>query len=183
MPSRRCPTRRMVHATHLFDVAPLDGVQPYHLVTAVLRGLRLGQQRRRVIAPEFGRAGAAWARPHVFGRQPYVSAALHLHDRARPRVRPATECRPRRLGGVIGVGRGHRARRARPMDRWVFLACDHMMRTILSLEIGRMPAANPSLRQSTPASCRRALRPRDPRLRSNPLQRRGRSRRQRELVS
>ena len=70
-----------VHTAHLLDVAAFDGVQPHHLVAAVIGGLGLRQQRGGVVAAELGRAGAAGAGPHVFGGQPHadrLDAALEV---------------------------------------------------------------------------------------------------------
>ena len=60
-----------VHAAHLFDPAPLSGVEPHHLVAPLLGRLRLSDQAGCVVARTLGLAGAPWSGTHVLCRQPH----------------------------------------------------------------------------------------------------------------
>src|SRR5271165_2006003 len=88
---RRAPAvgaadEKQVHAAHFFDPAMLGGVQPDHLVAALLHGLLLGHEGARVVPPALDRTGAAGRGPGVLLGQPH-----------RDRLDPAAE-----------VGRGGR---------------------------------------------------------------------------
>src|SRR5450755_1509639 len=59
-----------VHPAHFLDPAPLGGVEPDHLVAAVLKRLELAGEGGRVVAAALGLAGAAGRGPGVVVGQP-----------------------------------------------------------------------------------------------------------------
>ena len=76
MPGRIVPVERRrhdgavddehdVHQPGFFDVAPLDAVEPQHVVEALLLRFERREHAAGVVAAALGRAGAAGKRPHV----------------------------------------------------------------------------------------------------------------------